>query len=147
MADIRDAVVAPLIVLAGGADYQDRADAGRPLAVFAEMQQTGESLVALVLDPCDTSVTRATTEALLRRHDRAGYVLVARAIAMADDNHADWIHTAILDVLGVYGRERDAAIRECKTLLDDADEQIRTGTRLLITWLGELTPVLVPGDT
>lgn len=147
MGDIRDAVLGPLIVLAGSAYYRDRADAGRALAVFAEMQQTGEALEALLLDPFDTLVTRATTEALLRRHDRAGYVLVARAIATADDSHADWIRSAIAYVFGIYSCERDAAIRECEILLNDTDEQISSGTRQLITWLGELTPVLVPVDT
>lgn len=140
----RLAATTALIELASSPDHQDRADAGRGLAVFAETPQARETLVALVLDPHDTWVTRVTAEALLRRQDKIGYVPVARALAMADDNHADYIHTAIYDVFVIYARERDAAVRECRALLEDADERVRTGAQLLVNALSALNPVLVP---
>jgi hypothetical protein len=143
MDDGRHAVVASLSPLARSADYRDRADAGRAMAVFADVQQARESLLELVLDPRDTFVTRVTTEALLRRQDKFGYAVVSRALAVADDNHSDWIHTTIADVVGVYGRERDAAVRECRALLNDADGHVRTGSRLLMTALTNLAPVLL----
>jgi hypothetical protein len=138
------AVVVGLTTMARSADYQDRADAGRALAVFADLQQAREPLVALMLDPHDTFVTRATAVALLRRQDKAGYALISRTLAVADDNTSDWIHTAIREVFVVYGRERDAAVRECQTLLDDADGHVSTGARLLTTALNALSPVLLP---
>ncbi|WP_460347446.1 hypothetical protein [Actinoallomurus acanthiterrae] len=133
-----------LITMARSADHQDRADAGRALAVFADLRQAREPLVALVLDTHDTFVTWATAVALLRRQDKAGYAVISRALAVADDNTSDWIHTAIQEVFAVYGRERDAAVRECHALLDDADGQVRTGARLLTTALNALSPVLLP---
>ncbi|MBC6448363.1 hypothetical protein GPZ80_14415 [Actinokineospora sp. HBU206404] len=144
MESTRHAAVAQLIALASSADYRDRAAAGRALAVFADVWQAREPLLALVLDTADTFVTRVTAEALLRRQDLAGYTVVARALTVADDNHADWIYTAIIDVFVVYGDERDAAVGECEALLDDEDDQVRRGARLLRRALTALTPVLLP---
>jgi hypothetical protein len=140
--EARHAVVGPLVGLASSADYRDRADAGRALAVFADVEWARASLLALLLDPHDTFVTRVTTEALLRRRDAIGYALVAQALPSTDDDHSDWIHTAIADVFGIYERERDAAERECRTLLDDPEEAVREGSLLLITALADLTPAL-----
>ncbi|WP_433174942.1 hypothetical protein [Actinoallomurus sp. CA-150999] len=130
--------------MARSADHRDRADAGRALAVFADLRQACEPLVALVLDPHDTFVTWATAVALLRRQDKVGYAVISRALAVADDNTSDWIHTAIREVFAVYGRERDAAVRECRALLDDADGHVRAGARLLTTALNALSPILLP---
>lgn len=84
--------------------------------------------MALVLDTHDTFVTRVTAQAVLRRQDKIGYAIVSRALAVADNNHSDWIHTAIVDIFGIYAAERDAAVRECQTLLDDNDETVQAGT-------------------
>lgn len=146
MGGARHAVVVSLTTLAQSADYRDRADSGRALAVFADLRQTREPLLALVLDSYDTFVTWATAVALLRRQDKVGYEVVSRALAVADDNTSDWIHTAIREVFVVYGRERDAAVRECRSLLDEDDGHVRTGSRLLITALNKLSPVLLPLD-
>ena len=146
MSGARHAVVVSLTALARSADYRDRADAGRALAVFADVQQAREPLLALVLDPDDTFVTLATADALLRRQDSAGYAVISRALAAAHDNTSDWIHTAIGEVFVVYGRERDTAARECRALLDDADGHVRAGAYLLMTALNSLSPVLLPPD-
>ncbi|MGK5682749.1 hypothetical protein [Actinoplanes sp. URMC 104] len=106
----RQAVVAALVELATGDDHRDRADAGRALAAFAEMPAARVALHRLVLDGRDTYVTWRTAEALLRRHDALGTVIVAQALGEADDNHAHWIHTAIDDVFLLYAQERDAAV-------------------------------------
>jgi hypothetical protein len=116
MGGARHAVVVSLTTMAQSADYRDRADAGRALAVFADLQQTRKPLLALVLDSYDTYVTWATAVALLRRQDKIGYEVISRALAVADDNTSDWIHTAIREVFIVYGRERDAAVGECRSL-------------------------------
>ncbi|HEY7595443.1 MAG TPA: hypothetical protein VH969_19990 [Actinophytocola sp.] len=145
MDSARHVVIDPLVTLASSLDYRDRADAGRCLAVFADIAQVRESLVALVLDTRDTYVTRATAEAVLRRRDKAGYVVVARALAASNDDQLAWIRTAATDVFGIYASERDAAVRECETLLGDADERLRLGLRLLISELNALVPILVPG--
>jgi hypothetical protein len=146
MGGARHAVVMSLITLARSADYRDRADAGRALATFVDVQQAREPLLALVLDPHDTFVTWVTADALLRRQDNVGYAVISRALAVADDNTSEWIYTAIGDAFVVYGRERDAAVRECRTLLDDADGDVRTGSRLLMTALNTLAPVLLPPE-
>ncbi|WP_433788628.1 hypothetical protein [Actinoplanes sp. CA-252034] len=142
--EARRAVVAALIGLAGSPHYRDRADAGRGLASFAEVPEAGEALLGLVLDAGDTFVTRETATALLRRQDSVGLTVVASALTMADDNHADWIHTAVLDVFMVFARERDAALRECAALSRGADEQIHCGARQLIDMLEKIDPILHP---
>ncbi|WP_406642622.1 hypothetical protein [Amycolatopsis sp. WGS_07] len=142
--EARRAAVAALIKLAESPDYRDRTDAGRGLAVFAEMTEAKGPLLGLVLDTGDTFVTRVTAEALLRRHDSAGIAVVAAALADADPNHADWIYTAVRDVFVVYANERDAAVRECQALSRDADERTRRGADLLAADLASFTPILSP---
>ncbi|MEU4771626.1 hypothetical protein [Micromonospora sp. NPDC023644] len=145
--EARRAVVAALIELAGSPDFQDRADAGRSLASFAEDPAARRRLLGLVLDTEDTFVTRVTAVALLRRQDAAGLRVVASALAGADSNHADWIHTAVLDVFMVFGRDRDAAVRECEMLIHDPDDHVRDGAAQLIDALAVIDPVLLPpGD-
>ncbi|MDF2261596.1 hypothetical protein [Streptantibioticus ferralitis] len=105
-------------------DYRDRADAGHGLAGFAEMQEALGPLLELVLDPGDTFVTRVTAEAVLRRKDRIGLAVVASALAVADSNHSDWIHTAILDVFGISSEDRDNALQLCEEMLRDTDDRV-----------------------
>ncbi len=135
-------MVVMLIGLAGSPGYRDRADAGRCLASFAEMSEARGPLLDLVLDAEDTYVTRATSEALLRRHDSVGLAVVASALAVAGDDHAEWIDAAVLDVFGVFSSDRDAAVRECEALTRDADEQTCRGARRLIAMLVEINPIL-----
>jgi hypothetical protein len=136
--EARNAAVAALTGLAGCADYHDRADAGRCLARFAEMPAARGPLLDLVLDAGDTFVTRATTEALLRRGDTAGLAVVASALAVADPNHADWVGTAVFDVFMVSSDERDAAVRECEALTRSPDERRRLGAGRLMALLTEI---------
>ncbi|WP_419664809.1 hypothetical protein [Streptomyces sp. 2-1] len=98
VSDLRRAVVVTLGALGRRDDWRDRADAGHSLAEFAEMPEAVEPLLGLVLDRGDTFVARRTAEGLLRRKDRVGLTIVASALAVANDNHADYIHVAIVDV-------------------------------------------------
>ncbi|MEU0810943.1 hypothetical protein [Streptomyces sp. NPDC005970] len=123
-------------------DYRDRADAGHGLAGFAEMQEALGPLLELVLDPGDTFVTRVTAEAVLRRKDRIGLAVVASALAVADSNHSDWIHTAILDVFGISSEDRDNALQLCEEMLRDTDDRVSLGARQLHEILAEIDPVL-----
>ncbi|MDT0547660.1 MULTISPECIES: hypothetical protein [Streptomyces] len=123
-------------------DYRDRADAGHGLAGFAEMQEALGPLLELVLDPGDTFVTRVTAEAVLRRKDRIGLAVVASALAVADSNHSDWIHTAILDVFGISSEDRDNALQLCEEMLRDTDDRVSLGARQLHGTLAEIDPVL-----
>jgi hypothetical protein len=140
----RRGAVTALVHLAASRDYRDRADAGSALASFAEQTAARKLLVQLVLDTADTFVTRVTAQALLRRQDSIGLSLVASALATADPNHTDWIHTAVVDVVGVYARDRDAAVRLREAMADDPDEQVRRGAEHLITMLTTIQPVLYP---
>lgn len=123
-------------------DYRDRADAGHGLAGFAEMQEACGLLLELVLDPDDTFVTRVTAEAVLRRRDRFGLTIVAIALAVTDSNHSDWIHTAVLDVFGVFSEDRDSALQLCEEMLQDSDDRVVLGARQLQEILAEIDPVL-----
>ena len=142
--DRRYASVVALSALGRSRDYRDRADAGRGLACLAEMQKAVGPLLELVLDPDDTFVTRATAEALLRRKDRAGLAIVASALAAADSNHGDWIHTAIVDVFGIFSSDRDDAAQLVEELVRDSDDSLSQGARQLLGILAELDPVLRP---
>jgi hypothetical protein len=142
----RRAVVNVLIGLAASTDYHDRADAGVALARFAEMPETRGPLLELLLDPDNTYVTRATAEALLRRNDPLGLASVALALAGADLNHVDWIHTAVLDVFAIFADERDAAVRICEELAQENAENLRPGALELREILTEINPVLRPAS-
>jgi hypothetical protein len=144
--DARHDVVVALLRLAGSRAYQDRADAGRALASFAEMPESAQPLHRLLLDADDTFVTLMTAEALLRRKDPAGLALVARALADADDSHADWISTAVHNMYMIYASERDAAIRMCDALLEQPDPGIRQAIVRLSGTLAAIDPVLHPVD-
>jgi hypothetical protein len=85
-----------------------------------------------------------TVEALLRRHDAIRLAVVASALAAADPNHANWIHTAVPDVFMVFSRDRDAALQECEVLTRGADEQVRCGGRQLIEMLSKIDPIPNP---
>lgn len=143
-ADLRQAAVVTLGELRRSNDYRDRADAGHSLAAFAEMQEALVPLRELVLDPGDTIVTRRTAEALLRRKDRVGLTIVASALAVANSNHSDWIHTAIVDVFSIFSDDRDSAIRLCEEMSQDTDDGVALGARQLHRVLAEIDPVLRP---
>ncbi|MFD4395110.1 hypothetical protein [Kitasatospora sp. NPDC058478] len=142
--DMRRAAVAALAELGRSRDYRDRADAGRALAGFAELREARRPLLALVLDAGDTFVTRVSAQALLRRNDLAGLAIVASALAVADDNHGDWIHTAVRDVFGVFADDRDDAVRLCEELSRAADDRVALGARRLRDSLAGIDPVLRP---
>lgn len=141
---LRRTAVESLSRLAGSDDFRDRSDAGRALAGFAEMPEAAGPLLALVPDAGDTYVTWATAEALLRRKDRAGLAVVASALAVADAQHAEWIHSAVEAVFGVYASERDDALRLAEELARDADDRVALGARRLRDGLAELAPLLRP---
>lgn len=142
--DLRTASVTALSTLGRSRDYRDRADAGSGLAAFAEIQSAVGPLLELVLDPDDTFVTRTTAQALLSRKDRAGVAIVAFALAFADANHADWIHTAIVDVFSISASDRDDAAQLAEDLVKDSDSRVSQGARQLLDTLTELNPVLRP---
>ncbi|NEA76082.1 hypothetical protein [Streptomyces sp. SID13588] len=142
--DPRRSAVAALGELGRSHDYRDRADAGHGLAGFAEMQEACGPLLELMLDPGDTFVTRVTAEAVLRRKDRAGLAIVASALAVADENHSDWIHTAVDDVFSIFADDREDAIQLCEEMTRDTDGRVALGARQLLEFLAEINPVLRP---
>lgn len=142
--DLRRASVVTLGKLGRSDDWRDRADAGHSLAQFAEMPEAVDPLLGLVLDPGDTFVTQRTTEGLLRRRDRVGLTIVASALAVANDNHADYIHTAIVDVFSIFSEDRDEALRLCEEMSGNTDDRVARGARRLRESLAEIDPVLRP---
>lgn len=142
--DPRHAAFVALRELGRSLDYRDRADAGRGLAAFADMPEALKPLLELVLDPGDTFVTRVTAEAVLRRIDRAGLAIVASAMAVANANHSDWIHTAIVDVFSIFSEDRDKGMQVCEEMLRDTDDRVARGARQLHDTLAEIDPVLRP---
>ncbi|GAA1696960.1 hypothetical protein GCM10009745_48900 [Kribbella yunnanensis] len=142
----RRAVVAALIELAASDDWQDRADAGRALASFAEMPESQEPLLHLVLDVDNVFVTRVTAEALLARKDLAGFTIVAQALASADDQHGYYIDDAVNAVFMMFASERDQAMEACGALALDASAPVRQGAAELRGVLAAIEPLLYPQD-
>lgn len=142
--DLRRAAVVALVELGRSDHWSDRADAGAGLAGFAEMPEARGPLVELVLDTGDTFVTRRTAQCLLRRKDRAGLSIVASALAVADPNHGDWIHTAVIDVFSIFSADLDEALRLCEELARDGGDRTALGARQLHEALAEIDPVLRP---
>ena len=142
--DRRRPAVTALIKLANSDDHQDRADAGRALANFADATESREPLLRLVLDSNNTFVTRETAEALLRRQDAAGFTIVAEALVSADFQHHTYIHDAVTAVFMVFASERDRAIEVCDALSLDASAQVRQGVVDLREMLAQISPVLHP---
>jgi hypothetical protein len=142
--DRRASAVTALIELAASGDYQDRADAGRALANFAEAPGSRETLVQLVLDTNDTFVTLTTAEALLRRQDRAGLRIVVQALFSADFQHRTYNHEAVAAVFMVFAAERDCAMETCDALSLDASTQVREGAVELREMLAQIDPLLHP---
>ncbi|WP_441248261.1 hypothetical protein [Kitasatospora sp. McL0602] len=142
--DRRHAACVALRELGRSPDYRDRADAGRGLAAFADMQEALGPLLELVPDPGGTFVTRVTAEAVLRRMDRIGLTAIASAMAVANSNHSDWIHAATVDVFSIFSEDRDKAMQLCAEMLRDADDRVALGARQLHDILAEIDPVLRP---
>jgi hypothetical protein len=144
--DLRQAAATALAALATSPDHRDRADAGRALAGFAEVPGAQELLLHLVLDADDTFVTLHTAAALLRRHDRIGLAVVARAMARAEPDQAEWIGTALREVLCVFAAELDVALSDAEALLREARGPDRAGLETLVAELAGATPILRPVD-
>jgi hypothetical protein len=119
--DLRRAAVVALAELGRSHDWRDRADAGHSLAGFAEMQEAFEPLLELVLDPG-----------------------VACALAVADSNHGDWIHSAVIDVCGSFSDDLDEALRLCEEMSRDTDDRVALGACQLYEILAQIDPVLRP---
>ncbi|MEE4492533.1 hypothetical protein [Streptomyces sp. BE230] len=81
---------------------------------------------------------------MLRRKDRVGLTIVASALAVANDNHADYIHTAIVDVFSIFADDLDGALRICDETSGDTDDRVAQGARRLHASLAEIDPVLRP---
>jgi hypothetical protein len=144
--DLRLPVIGALAELAGSRDDTDRTVAGQCLAAFADHPHAAALLPGLVLDETNTWVTLVTAEALCRRQDAAGLALVAAAIANADQQHLDWIATAVNRVFFVYAHERDAAIEVCADLADNRDTATQQGLPRLRATLIRIVPVLHPAQ-
>ncbi|SFR10580.1 hypothetical protein SAMN04488564_103428 [Lentzea waywayandensis] len=147
--DARQAAVTALVRLAGSPHYQDRADAGRSLASFADVPLARQTLLELVLDTADTFVIQETTEALLRRGSAEGLAIVCVGAATAEGEDADHLYGALYSTLGVFERDRDAAVATCHDLMNDPaqDHQTRDGAAALIAKLSGFRPALLASET
>ncbi|MFF9624939.1 hypothetical protein [Streptomyces griseosporeus] len=114
--------------------WTQRVRAGRDLAPHADVPEAAEVLLGLLLDVEDTAVTRQTAATLARAGTAAAVRLIALALAQADDNHADWLHTGVHDALLGSDRVRDAVAAACGELARDQDEAVRRGTAEISAW-------------
>ncbi|MFJ6016347.1 hypothetical protein [Streptomyces sp. NPDC092952] len=120
---------------ASSPSWPRRARAGQVLASHPEVPEAAEALAGLLLDAGDTAVTRRTAEALARVGTVAVMRLVARALAEADDSHADWIQAGVYDVLaGPDGAPGIAAV--CVRLARDGEAAVRQGAAEILAWAG-----------
>ncbi|MEU7429163.1 HEAT repeat domain-containing protein [Streptomyces sp. NPDC040750] len=118
---------------ASSPSWTQRVRAGRDLASFADVPQAAEALVGLLLDVEDTAVSRQTAEALARVGTVAAIRLIARAVAEAEDNHADWLQTGVYDALVRPDGPPDVAAA-CGKLARDPEEAVRRGAADILMW-------------
>lgn len=128
-------VPAAAIEAASSPSWPARAAAAPRLAPHAGVGSAAAVLERLLLDPENTFVTRVTAEVLLRQGSLAAVRLVARAVARADDHHADWLQTAAHDVARPPATAARAVSAACAALTEDPDEPVRRGARELAEWL------------
>ena len=137
--DARLAAARALVRLSSSSDRSDRADAGRSLANFVDVDEVRDSLVNLVLDGDDTFVTAETTAALLRRKDPAGLSILARACGSADAHQLDHVSDGLMDILW-RPVDREPAQATCEALQTAPDdESMRVGAARLSEMLEHLT--------
>ncbi|SEE16775.1 hypothetical protein [Streptomyces sp. TLI_105] len=78
-------------------------------------------------------MTRQAAEALARAGTVAAVRLIARAVAEADDNQADWLRTGVHDALvDADGGPDVAAV--CGKLARDPGEAVRRGAADISAW-------------
>jgi hypothetical protein len=114
--------------------WTQRVRAGRELAPYADVPEAGDVLLGLLLDVEDTAVTRQTAEALARAGTAAAVRLIALALAEADDNQADWLHTGVHDALLGSDGVRDVVAAACGEIARDKDEAVRRGAAEISAW-------------
>ncbi|WP_237409360.1 hypothetical protein [Streptomyces sp. M2CJ-2] len=125
--------LAAVLAEASSPSWSQRVRAGRDLASFADVPESAEALMGLLLDIEDTAVTRQTAEALARVGTVAALRLIALAVAEADDNQADWLQTGVHDALaGTDGVPDVAAV--CGQLARDPEEAVRRGAAEITAW-------------
>ncbi|WP_237530045.1 hypothetical protein [Streptomyces sp. SID3915] len=113
-----------------------RVRAGRDLASSADVPEAAEALVGLLLDADDTAVTRQTAEALTRAGTEASVRLIARAVAEADDNRADWLQTGVHDALMGPGGA-PGVLAACGKLARDPEGAVRQGAAHIAAWAAD----------
>ncbi|MFI0778710.1 HEAT repeat domain-containing protein [Streptomyces sp. NPDC021212] len=118
---------------AASPSWSRRVRAGRGLASFVDVPEAAEALAGLLLDAEDTAVTRQTAEALARVGTVAAVRLVARAVAEADDNHADWLQTGVRDAVAGPDSVPDLEA-VCGQLVRDPEEAVRRGAAEISAW-------------
>ncbi|WP_018221817.1 hypothetical protein [Salinispora pacifica] len=129
---------------AGSPAWSTRAEAGRHLALLAEIDEVVDVIHRLLLDPDDTWVTWRTAEALLERRDVLGLrmVLLARSYA-ANEATADEIQAALDGNpawMTIEGTNR--LIKHLRELTMDEDAGIRDEAQMI---LGHLQPKWTDG--
>ncbi|MFG3423809.1 hypothetical protein ACIBTZ_31370 [Micromonospora sp. NPDC049460] len=122
-----DADLTAVTAAASSQDWSVRAQAGRQLARWAHRNDSGEVLLRLILDPHDTAVTDATSQALLQRNDAHGLRLIARALATAyNSEYADHLHDAVTQHLQPDGPTTEF-FGLCNELIEDPEPATRLG--------------------
>ncbi len=107
--------------------WQERAALGQSLAADFEDPGVARRLIALLLDPDDTWVTRQTAAALwgMRRPEVVRLVLVASS--RADDNHNDYLIGALADFPAQSPGDEDHFIREALIAVHDDPDPALAG--------------------
>lgn len=134
--------LAAAITAASSPDWSVRAQAARQLARQAQRPEIAKLLLTLLLDTQDTAVTDATCHALLDREDIHSARLIAQAVATADNEHLDHLHSAVTDRhLHVSANGTSTPLKElCCELSRDPNPTIRGGAEQLTDWIRPWDP-------
>ena len=105
------------------------------MAEEAGDDQVDAILRLLLLDEHDTAVTQVTAEALLRRRDRIGIVLVLEAWRDCDDHTGEHLVDAVQHAYDGNEADRSALGSELEAVLS-TDPQLAAVVNEVGEWLG-----------
>ncbi len=125
-----------IVALARSRNWDERAKAGRALALYAGDGEADMLLHRLLLDEENTAVTLDTAEALLQQRSAQCLALVASAVVSADEQSRNWLETAVHSECMQDWGELFAARRLCEQLARGHDDpQVRAGAAQLLRLL------------
>lgn len=128
-----DQKLGALILAAASPSWEQRAAAGRGLAMFVGRSEADSVLARLLLDR-DTGVTYETGRGILAHGGAHGWRMVIRALGAGEADTADELAGVIMEALADSQVAWDEAWARCEALASDPDEAVGRGATSVLSW-------------